>query len=205
MQQEELTRVVAENLAKYRKAANLTQSELAEKLNYSDKSVSKWEQGNGMPDVLVLYKLAQLYGVTVNDFLVLHEEERPKMQKKKNTVNRGLILVLSVGLVWLVAVVAFVFLRLILPDMSYAWMAFIFALPVSCIVGVVLCCVWKFYILRSVTASALIWTSIAGVYLLLRLLLPEAKNLAMLFFIGIPLQALAVIWFVFRQRVHKKK
>lgn len=205
MQQEELTRVVAENLAKYRKAANLTQSELAEKLNYSDKSVSKWEQGNGMPDVLVLYKLAQLYGVTVNDFLVLHEEERPKMQKKKNTVNRGLILVLSVGLVWLVAVVAFVFLRLILPDMSYAWMGFIFALPVSCIVGVVLCCVWKFYILRSVTASALIWTSIAGVYLLLRLLLPEAKNLAMLFFIGIPLQALAVIWFVFRQRVHKKK
>ena len=205
MQQEELTRVVAENLAKYRKAANLTQSELAEKLNYSDKSVSKWEQGNGMPDVLVLYKLAQLYGVTVNDFLVLHEEERPKMQKKKNTVNRGLILVLSVGLVWLVAVVAFVFLRLILPDMSYAWMGFIFALPVSCIVGVVLCWVWKFYILRSVTASALIWTSIAGVYLLLRLLLPEAKNLAMLFFIGIPLQALAVIWFVFRQRVHKKK
>ena len=74
MEQEELNQIIAENLAKYRKSANLTQLELAERLNYSDKSVSKWEQGNGMPDVFVLHKLAELYGVTVNDFLYRHEK-----------------------------------------------------------------------------------------------------------------------------------
>ena len=74
MDQQAFNAIIAENMAKYRKAANLTQSELAERLNYSDKSISKWEQGNGMPDIFVLYKLAELYGVTVNDFFYKHEK-----------------------------------------------------------------------------------------------------------------------------------
>lgn len=58
---------IAKNLIRYRKAANLTQAELAQKINYSDKSVSKWESGNGVPDIYILLKLAELYGVSVND------------------------------------------------------------------------------------------------------------------------------------------
>ena len=82
MDQQAFNAIIAENMAKYRKAANLTQSELAERLNYSDKSISKWEQGNGMPDIFVLYKLAELYGVTVNDFFYKHEKQAPMPEKK---------------------------------------------------------------------------------------------------------------------------
>ena len=60
---------IAKNLIRYRKAANLTQAELAQKINYSDKSVSKWESGNGVPDIYILLKLAELYGGSVNDLV----------------------------------------------------------------------------------------------------------------------------------------
>ena len=139
MEQEELNRIVAENMAKYRKAANLTQLELAERLNYSDKSVSKWEQGNGMPDVFVLYKLAEIYGVTVNDFLCRHEAEVIAVpDKRRGFFSRGMIMAMSVGLTWLIAVVAFVFIMLLAPGFARPWLPFIYALPVTFIVLLVL-------------------------------------------------------------------
>ena len=55
--------IIAENITALRKSARLTQAELAEKLNYSDKAISKWERGDSVPDVLVLAELAELYGV----------------------------------------------------------------------------------------------------------------------------------------------
>lgn len=61
--------IVARNIAKYRKAAGLTQSQLAEKLNYSDKSVSKWERAEGTPDTETLVAMARLFGVTVNELI----------------------------------------------------------------------------------------------------------------------------------------
>ena len=65
----EFRKTVAKNLAAYRKMSGLTQLELAEKLNYSDKSVSKWERGDGLPDVYVLKTLADFYGVTTDYIL----------------------------------------------------------------------------------------------------------------------------------------
>ena len=59
---ENLTAIIAENLVYYRKKAQMTQLQLAEKLNYSDKSISKWERGEGVPDIFILAQLAKLYG-----------------------------------------------------------------------------------------------------------------------------------------------
>ena len=69
---DELKKIIAKNLVTLRKQAHLTQAELAEKVGYSDKNVSKWERAEGVPDVLVLHQLAELYGVTVNYFFVDH-------------------------------------------------------------------------------------------------------------------------------------
>ena len=67
MENEEIVnKQIGKNIATFRKGANLTQAELAQKINYSDKSVSKWESRNGAPDVYVLMSLAELFGVTVN-------------------------------------------------------------------------------------------------------------------------------------------
>ena len=54
MDEQKFKNTVAENIAHYRKAAGLTQGALAAKINYTDKSVSKWERGDGLPDVFVI-------------------------------------------------------------------------------------------------------------------------------------------------------
>lgn len=203
MEQRELNRIVAANLVRYRKAAGMTQLELAERINYSDKSVSKWERGDGMPDVFVLYSLAEIYGVTVNDFLYEHTE-KPPVPKKRFFFSRGMIMAMSVGLCWLVAVIVFVLLKIILPDCGYSWLTFIYALPASFIVMVVLSTVWKFEMLSAVSASLIIWTALLAICLTVWLPL-RMNSIFLLLFIGLPLQALVVMWFVFRKKIPKKK
>ncbi len=62
-------------ILKLRKKCNMTQQTLAEKLDVSDKTVSKWENGQGYPDITIFPKLAALFGVTV-DYLLLGEKKR---------------------------------------------------------------------------------------------------------------------------------
>ena len=56
-------------IAQCRKEKNLTQMQLAEKLNMSNKSISKWETGRGMPDVSIMIELCGILGITVNELL----------------------------------------------------------------------------------------------------------------------------------------
>ena len=74
-----LRRIVAANIVSLRTANHMTQLELGEKLNYSDKAISRWERGEAVPDAGVLLQLSQLFGVTV-DYL-LHEHAEEKSQK----------------------------------------------------------------------------------------------------------------------------
>ena len=75
MTNEELKSVIGSNIARLRKNCRMTQAELAERLNYSDKAVSKWERAESMPDILTLMALAEQFGTTVNDLLNLPGEE----------------------------------------------------------------------------------------------------------------------------------
>ena len=72
--QDALAVTIGKNITRLRRLSNMTQSELAEKINYSDKSVSKWEQGNGIPDVRILVQLAELFNVSVDDLVREHAE-----------------------------------------------------------------------------------------------------------------------------------
>ena len=143
----------ARNLTFYRKAANKTQLELAEALNYSDKSVSKWERGEGLPDLEVTARIADILGVSVSDLIADKVKRRILI-----TRNKVLITVLSIGLVWLVAAILFFLFQLILPQLG-SWMIFIYALPANSVVAIVFSGVWwrRIHVLLSVTA--LIWSS----------------------------------------------
>ena len=142
----------ARNLAFYRKAAGKTQLELANELNYSDKSVSKWERGEGLPDLEVTAQIAGLLGVSVSDLIADKVKRRILI-----TRNKALITCLSVGLVWLVAAILYFVFQLFLPDAS-SWLIFLYALPVSSIVSIVFCSIWwkRLHVLISV--SLLIWS-----------------------------------------------
>ena len=103
---------IAKNITTYRKASNLTQLDLAEKLHYSDKAVSKWERGDAVPDIVTLKSIADLFGITVDT--LIGDPKRAKPKSKYNLSKRRIILAAcSAGLVWLVAIVAYAFIGLI--------------------------------------------------------------------------------------------
>ena len=138
---ESLKQTIAKNLISFRTSRGLTQSELAQKINYTDKSVSKWERGLGVPDVLVLKELADLYGIKVDDFLTENENtSKIVLADKDKRGSRLLITLLSAGLVWLVATLVFVVLLWLKIDR--AWLSFIVAIPVCFIVLIVFSSLW---------------------------------------------------------------
>lgn len=185
----EFKQIVARNITKFRKANGLTQLELAIKLNYSDKAVSKWERGESLPDVYMLQVIASMFGITLNDLV----SERTDTIKPKSRFNRGVVLALSIGLTWLIAVATFVFLNIF--NIEKAWLLFIYAIPVSLIISIIFSNIWKY--------KWLLFFSISGLYytipLSICITLNWVNNIALLFIIAAPLQLLTILWF-FRKR-----
>lgn len=193
-----LEQIIADNLIYYRKAAGYTQLEIADKFNYSDKSVSKWERAEGMPDVIVLKSIADLYGIRVDDF---YREEKRRLPMSK-TSKHWFIFGLTETLLYLIFGIAFVVLSLALPKAFKWWLIFIYAACGSTILALVWAAIWhkKFYQLLSTTG--IIWTTIASVFLTL-IFTTSIPNLWLLFLIGIPLQGLAILWY-FLLKTNKK-
>ena len=190
---------LAINLVQYRKDAGLTQAELAEKLNYSDKAVSKWERGESVPDLYVLKQIADFYGVTIDLLISEPSTAKPKPAYSKSKF-RTIVAVCSTMLVWLVATVAFAFINIIIPSITKTWLAFIYAMPITCIVLLVLTSVWKKKITTAVIISLLVWTCILSIYLSLLFILPTPpRTLWLMFLIGIPLQVMIIFWSIYRK------
>lgn len=103
---------------------NMTQMELAEKINYSDKTVSKWERGESSPDIAVLVEIADLFGVTL-DYLVRSENiENAVVENKTKEVkyNRRAIAYISESVGWIVAILAFIITTLVLKETTFQWL-----------------------------------------------------------------------------------
>ena len=197
--------IIASNLTKYRKNLGLTQLELAEKLNYSDKTLSKWERGESIPDIVTLKQLASIFGVSV-DVLISEEGTSTAFVRKKDKkppTRRKIICVnlLSVALVWLVAVFIFVLLSLILKDQCKLWLSFIYAIPVSGIVLLVFSCIWGNNIYRFLFTSLIVWTSSLSVHLTMNLF--NVQNGYMLYFISIVLEIMAFVFFIILKKNKK--
>lgn len=191
--EEALRQLIAENIAYYRRQNGDTQADLAEKLNYSDKSVSKWERGDGTPDIFILSKIADLYDISVQDLL------RTKKVPKSHT-RRVLINLLSIGLVWLVTTVLFCAAKIlgVLPDK--AWLLFIYAIPVSGIVWTVFSGLWWNLLLQAISGSLIIW----GVGLSLVLSIHLNSSFLLLVICGV-LQVLLILFYLLKYQNRKKK
>ncbi len=180
---EELKNNIADNLINLRKANKLTQLELAEKLNYSDKAISKWERGESLPDIVILKQLADMYQVSVDYILTTHtEEEKTKYRIPRPELNNKLIITLLACLsVWILAAILYVNSKIMFGE--YYWRIWIWALPISSLVLIIFSGIWgkKAHVIASV--SLFIWTLLLGVYLQLL-----QYNLWSLFLMGIPAQ-----------------
>ena len=139
MQLEELKLITASNLINLRTDAGLTQAELGAMLNYSDKTISKWERAEAIPDAFVLKQLGEIFHVTVDNLLTSHDEwkpiptEEPETEQVSYSTDR--IIEISIIGVWTLALTAFV--ALWLADIII-WQIFVVALPVSTLVYLIL-------------------------------------------------------------------
>ena len=142
MELSELKLVTASNLIKLRTGAGLTQAELGAALNYSDKTISKWERGEAIPDAYVLTQIAEIFGVTVDDLLSSHDKWEPAPETDgvpEKSYSVSMILAVAVLGVWTLALTAFVALWLV---GVIRWQIFAAALPVSVLTYLVLICVF---------------------------------------------------------------
>lgn len=200
----ELKEIVAKNLVALRKIYSMTQAELAEKLNYSDKAVSKWERGESLPDVETIKKIADLYGVTVDCLLKENVDIKANIQKKGLIAGqKTLISLLSVLLVWIIATATYAILRWCRVDAHLSAYSFLFALPVSFIVLIVFDALWGKPWLNMLFVSGLLWTIALCIYMLMKI---EERWLC--FILPIPLQLAVFFWYglkILNIRVKKKR
>lgn len=202
METRDIRQVIAQNLIELRKKSGYTQTELAEKINYTDKSISKWERGEGVPDVLVMVQLAEIFGVTVNEILGV-EPQIIAPTKKKSKISRPIVAAMSAGLVWLVAVIVYVVLSMSLKDTSYIYLTFIYAIPVTAIVLLVFSMMSKRRILNILLSSVINWSIAVCVMLSVSF----AKSW-MFVLISIPIQIIFILWYFvkpdFKKMLHFK-
>lgn len=171
---DELKLVVASNLIMLRQKAGLTQAELGDKLNYSDKTVSKWERAESVPDAFVLTQLAAIYGITVDDILRPADTWEQQQEKKKAAekaqerhFSASVVTLVAIAGIWTMAVMMFVILWLALGMTPWLWLIFASAVPVSLIALLVFNSIWNQGKGNMIIVMVLIAAIIALIYLFL--------------------------------------
>lgn len=192
---EEIKMIIAGNIGNLRREAGLTQLELAEKLNYTDKAVSKWERGESVPDVVTLKALADLFHVTVDyllraDHPVETDIKREYTRRQKR--NHAIITVMSCVLVWLIASLVHASVDVALPNESKLLLVYMYAIPITLVVLLIFNSIWGNRRRNFLIISGLIWSVIAGSFVTISVF--ADKNLWLIFIIGIPAQIIVGLW-----------
>ena len=184
---ENLNFIIAKNLSTLRRKNKLTQLQLAEKLNYSDKAISKWEKGESLPSVEVLHTICKLYGVSMY-YIKKKKKKEPKIIETEALKKRYLnITLLSVLAVWFVALVLFVSFD-IFGSKDY-FIIFAWAVPASCIVSIIFDAVWNKCKLLFYLLTVLLWSFLVSATVQFL-----TFNIWKILFIGIPLQIAIYLW-----------
>lgn len=203
--------IAAKNITALRQSTGMTQLELAQKLNYSDKAVSKWERGESVPDISVLYEISRIFDVTVDYLITDHDTPTdsaapdsapraviPDKADKTAVKNRSFVTAMSILLVWLVATSVFVILDIVLPAGGVAHrLAFAYAVPASVIVWLVLNTIWFNRRRNFIIIALLVW-SVLGAFCVT--MLTFGYNVWKIMILGVPSTIIIILW----SRINRK-
>lgn len=200
--------IVAKNMTELRHANNMTQLELAEKINYSDKTISKWERAESTPDISVLAEIAELFGVTLDYFVTEEHSKREHIKEKEREVtdgtkyNRRIIAYISESVPWLIAILAFIITTLIINKVTFQILYFSYALPIAMIVKLVFNSVWfnprhNYFII-----SLLVWSLLAAIHITF---LQCGINVALIYLLGVAGQIVIVLWSFIKKPQNEQK
>lgn len=196
---EEVKLVIASNIIRQRTKASMTQAELGEKLNYSDKTISKWERAESIPDVLVLKRMAEIFNVSVDDLLNTHDQWDAPQDKSQGDAGRKYsptaIIMVAIAGIWTIATLIFIIFWVL---GAIHWSIFAYAVPVSLTTLLVLNSIWNHGRYNLPIVSALVFSLIAIIYIALIKYRPWQ-----LLLIAIPAQT--VVLLSFRIKRERKK
>lgn len=189
---EDIKSNVAKNITELRILNNMTQMELGEKLNYSDKTISKWERAESSPDLSALVEMADLFGVTL-DYLVKSEnieEAVVERKTKEASFNRRAVSYIAEGGGWIVAIFAFIVTTLITNQMTFQWLYFVYALPVVLIVKLIFNSIWFNPRHNYLIISALMWSIFVAIHITF---LYFKVNVSLIYLLGIAGQIVIIL------------
>ena len=199
MELNELKLVSASNIIKLRTEKGLTQAELGAMLNYSDKTISKWERGEAIPDAYVLTQLAEIFGVSVDFILSSHDKwEKPK-ENEVEQVSYSVERIIAIAVVGTLTAFLIAFVTLWLMNIV-EWRLFLFALSAAILVYMILICVFK----RTRHLQYVIALFVASRVLIVYFTLPTT-NPWQLFLILVPAEVLVFLACNLRIRKHAKE
>lgn len=203
---QELKLTIAKNIQKLRQEKQMTQLELAEILNYSDKTVSKWERGESLPDIVVLKSIADYFGVTLNylveeehqEEIVINREpgsaEYPPEEvriNKKISRNHYILTGTSIFMVVLLATLIYAILTIIYPDTNYPWLCYAYAVPVALIVWLVFNSLWFDPRKNYMIVSFLVWSLLLALFMTFSMM---GFSIFPILLVGIPAQLIIWMW-----------
>ena len=180
---------IKQNLIFLRKQKKLTQIELADAVGYSDKTVSKWETGESVPNAETLVALAKFYGVSLDTLVCGSADELVENSKQEKSVHHSKIVIsiISVMAVWILATTLYVYENILLGINE--WTLFVWAIPCSCIILLVFNSIWGRKKVNYLIISVFVWSLITSIYLSL-----IEYNLYLIFVIGAPIQVVVILW-----------
>ena len=197
MELNELKLISASNIIKLRTEKGLTQAELGAMLNYSDKTISKWERGEAIPDAYVLTQMAELFGVSVDFILSSHDKwEKPK-ENEVEEVHYSVERIIAIAVIGTLTAFLIAFVTLWLMGIV-EWRLFLFALSAAILVYMILICVFR----RTRHLQYVIALFVASLFVIVYFTLPKA-NPWQLFLILVPAEV--IVFLACNIRVRKRR
>ena len=173
LENKDIKQIIGDNIAFLRKNNHWTQAELADKLNYSDKAISKWERGESSPEPEALLALSKLFNVQIDYFFYKNDVDKKRFINKKNIQKTKEILITIMICVALFTISTSVFLIAWFRDHSNAntfWISYVYAVPFSGFFIYRYMKMFNHLIGKVISLSLIMWSLLAVTFLQLMIL-----------------------------------
>jgi transcriptional regulator with XRE-family HTH domain len=192
----DIRQIIADNLVSLRKKHNLTQNELAKKLDYSDNTISRWECGEISPNIETLQKIIKIYKIPLASLFEENITHTMDKETKAEKAYKLTITLLFMSLVWFAATVVFVYGNMVFN--TNLWTLFIWAIPLSFLIMIPFNDVWGNTLYKCLLTSGLLWSTLVSIYLQFL-----QYNMWLIFLIGVPAQAGNILWILMKRSKRK--
>lgn len=198
---ENLKEIVSKNIVKLRKENNLTQVELAKKINFSDKAVSRWEKGEVLPDIETLQSLSEAFGVSLSSLL---ENKEGSIRKNFSRPTKQEILSQSFLICEIWVIISVIYAYFNISQGRNVWQLFIWGIPATALALIVQSRKLKNNLTNFIYGTIFVWTLITSLFIHMIQACPWY-----FFILGVPIQGLLIVRYVFNYKqknlIHLKK